>query len=272
MDNTAININTSLAKNEDSITSGIRTACNTLTDVHEPIVAAQNQTKQGEATKTAGLSQSFKDNKAAKAARLQAEAETAKKMQAKYSEDIADLGIVDPATGEMIANFERLCAVLKEQNLAKAPLGDKTEPGRTAIGTEEEKALVPSPEQIQLQKLQTENTVLRRLAHERQFAEDLAKIKELNPKESAQNVFDLGETFFTLRRSGIEVQTAYEASRAEALRNTLPVPAAIGSVNGNLGVEKDFYTPTEVDRLTEKDFKRNPKLLEKVQRSMRLWQ
>lgn len=45
----------------------------------------------------------------------------------------------------------------------------------------------------------------------------------------------------------------------------------IGSMkNGNTQEEKDYYTPEEVDRLTEKDYD-DPKIFEKVRRSMQKW-
>ena len=253
---------------------GMEHTCNTFTDVREPVVAAPQQKANGEAAKTAGLPQGLQQNKAAKAARLQAEAETAKKIQAQYGEKLAALGIIDPSTGQKVTDVETLCALLQ----ANQPIAAGGEERGAAIAdananTDANKeAFRPSPEGLQLQELQAENIALRQLACERHFADDLAKIRELNPNEAAQSIFDLGETFFTLRCNDIALQTAYEASRAEALRNTVPAPAAIGAVNGRAAAEKEFYTPAEVDRLTEKDFKKNPSLLEKVQKSMRLWQ
>lgn len=67
------------------------------------------------------LVQSRRDNAAAKAARLQAERETAARVKAEYDREIAAAGIADPATGrrlETLEDFRAYTAQLREDRLA----------------------------------------------------------------------------------------------------------------------------------------------------------
>lgn len=49
-------------------------------------------------------------------------------------------------------------------------------------------------------------------------------------------------------------------------------PPSTGAIRSTVVEQpKDFYTPEEVDRLTDADYKRNPKLLDIIQKSMTKW-
>ncbi|MEG0570902.1 MAG: hypothetical protein RR497_04570 [Oscillospiraceae bacterium] len=50
----------------------------------------------------------------------------------------------------------------------------------------------------------------------------------------------------------------------------MPVPPQLGAVNELSDVQKDFYTPEEVDKLTDRDLS-NPKIMKRVQYSMTKW-
>lgn len=45
----------------------------------------------------------------------------------------------------------------------------------------------------------------------------------------------------------------------------------MGGLNTTTTADKEFYTPDEVDRLTDEDYEKNPKLLSKVRNSMLKW-
>lgn len=100
--------------------------------------------------------------------------------------------------------------------------------------------------------------------------QDLKRIKEAHPEEQAKSLFDLGETFAKLVAGGIDALTAYDAVRAETQRNTSPIPPKPGKVQGNTAKTKDFYTPEEVDQLTEKQLD-DPKIMDTVMKSMTKW-
>lgn len=110
------------------------------------------------------------------------------------------------------------------------------------------------------------------------FRDHLATIKAAHPEETAENITELGETFLSLmamkQRNGDvteeDVLIAYEMAALEKQRKTKPVPESPGKLNSTNGGEKEFYSPAEVDRLTEAQLN-NPKIIEKVMQSMTRW-
>jgi len=148
-------------------------------------------------------------------------------------------------------------------------------------GPEEIAALIRSFEQEESQSEEVEDSQLyldpvvleaRRVINEAQFAEDLAAIKQAYPEEHAGSVWELGDVYIQLAASGtVDALTAYEAAKAYEARTKAPVPPSTGSAKSNGGpVEKEFYTPDEVDRLTPRDYD-DPKIMERVRKSMTKW-
>ena len=90
--------------------------------------------------------------------------------------------------------------------------------------------------------------------------------KITNPKE-------LGASYFTMRALGVKPLAAYKIveSDMERFKNSLlsPPPKA-GKINSRTMEAKSFYSPDEVDRMTEEDLK-NEKLLKDVMKSMSRW-
>ncbi len=115
---------------------------------------------------------------------------------------------------------------------------------------------------------------LKQLEAEKQeatFKSDLEAIKKAYPDEKATSVFDLGEEFLTLMSTGcISALSAYEVLRKEKEKK-VKVPVSTGDIKTTSTEEKDFYTPEEVDRLTAEDYDKDPKLMERVRRSMLKW-
>jgi len=101
--------------------------------------------------------------------------------------------------------------------------------------------------------------------------DDFAVIKEAYPDIIEKSVADFGDEFFRLIALGYEPIIAYEAVRAKILRETKNPPPTIGAVNNTSGDEKDYYSPEEADKLTREDFRKNPRLLEVVRKSMLKW-
>ena len=113
-------------------------------------------------------------------------------------------------------------------------------------------------------------TEYQRREDQRILDDDLKEIKRLNPGETAKSILDLGPQFLALRAAGVDTQTAYNAINQTRQQNTKPAPPEIGAVNTSTPKEKDYYSPEEVDRLSEKDLE-NPRVMEAVQRSMTKW-
>jgi len=110
--------------------------------------------------------------------------------------------------------------------------------------------------------------VLQALLSRQRFESDLAEIKRFFPEEKAGDVTELGEQFLRLRAAGIDNLTAYRACVAAGEKPAgKPETGAVGA-DGN--TEKTYYSPSEVDRLTKRELS-NPKILERVMRSMTKW-
>jgi len=122
-----------------------------------------------------------------------------------------------------------------------------------------------------VQSLIADNIALLNRLLDLQMDEDLQKIKALHPDEDAESLDEFGEDFIKLIEAGVDVIVAYEVYRAAREREIKPPPPVIGEVNRSSSREKDFYTPYEVDDLTEDDFDKNPGLLGIIQRSMTRW-
>lgn len=112
---------------------------------------------------------------------------------------------------------------------------------------------------------------LREFKNKRLIEDDIALIKKEYPEfEISPN--NLPEDYIRIMATGaVDALTAAEIILARRKKAALNAPAPIGAVNEVSDREKDFYTPEEVDRLTKEDFKKDPKLLKRIQRSMTKW-
>lgn len=112
----------------------------------------------------------------------------------------------------------------------------------------------------------------RDIIDDRTFEQDLSAIKNVYPEVKEASVWELGDIYVRLMASGaVDAVTAYEAQRAYNSRQSRPVPPSIGPAkSGGLKPDKEFYTPEEVDRLTDADYD-DPKVMQRVRKSMTLW-
>jgi len=101
---------------------------------------------------------------------------------------------------------------------------------------------------------------------------DLKYVREAYPDIQAKSVFELGDKFIELMKTGqVDAVTAYEVQLRFNEKNTKTLPPKIGAVDEKVTTEKDFYTSEEVDRLTDKDYDKDPTLFKKVRDSMLKW-
>lgn len=115
-----------------------------------------------------------------------------------------------------------------------------------------------------MQELET----LRQRERERVFADDLKTIQGLDPK--VKDLKELGEEFWKLKAAGVDTVIAFNAVNTKKQSEKVTPPPVMGKVNSSTTAQKDFYTPEEVDRLTEADLD-NPKVMETVMKSMPKW-
>lgn len=113
---------------------------------------------------------------------------------------------------------------------------------------------------------------LRRWRDEKIIEEDIARIRDAYPDFSAKSAADLPQQFLRIMATGnVDALTAYDICVMQQRRVKKDPPPDPGALENSSTREKDYYTPEEVDRLTQRDFKNNPRLLEIVQRSMTKW-
>jgi hypothetical protein len=153
---------------------------------------------------------------------------------------------------------------------------DKLTAQTQGISQEEAKAQREAieAENAKYSKLQSEVETYKSLAIEKLKSDDLAKLKSAYPEnkevQKLKSIDELGGEFFSLLSATHDPELAYDALQAKNARHTKPIPPDIGAVNSSSGKEKDFYTPAEVDKLTDKDYD-NPKIMEIVRKSMLKW-
>lgn len=125
-------------------------------------------------------------------------------------------------------------------------------------------------EKIQQEELQrqAELEFYRNKEIERMMDDDLKRIQKLDP--TIKKLDDLGDDYFNLIKAGLDAEIAFGAIQQKKIRETKTPPAEIGKVNSNSKIDKDFYTPDEVDKLSPSDLE-NPKIWEKVRKSMTKW-
>lgn len=100
---------------------------------------------------------------------------------------------------------------------------------------------------------------------------DLKAIQKIDPTVTSLN--DVDPMFLAFRfneTSPMSAEQAFIATRETLKQTKAAKPASIGSVKGSGNAENEFFTQREVDRLTKKDLD-NPKIMEKVFKSMERW-
>lgn len=122
------------------------------------------------------------------------------------------------------------------------------------------------------ERMEEELEALREEKRNRVFEDDIKAIKDAYPDVKAKSVYDLGEKYWSLMKTGeLSALEAYEVIRKLEERGKKTPPPSTGSTKSAAGkAEKDYYSSEEVDNLTEKDLD-DPKILEKVFKSMTKW-
>ena len=239
---------------------------NTFDDVQESVVDSQKVDVTSEVTE--------------EAAKAPVE-EVAKPQQtpeenAKFAEFRRKAEMAEREAQRIKAENERLMGALKGYGYEGTPeqIADLLMAQSTGMTPEEARAQREAEEQRIAQETMSkrELELYKSMVIETMKEKDLNSIKAAYPDVKASKIEELGETFVKIFNTGqLSAVEAYEAAKVLDQRNTKPTPPAIGAVNSQGSGEKDFYTPAEVDRLTDADYDRNPKLMEIVRKSMLKW-
>lgn len=180
----------------------------------------------------------------------------------------------DAETQAIKAQNDRLLSALNAYGYDGSPeeIADTLMAQTQNITVEEAKAQREAIEREnqQITQLQGENEFFKNIAIEKMMADDLSKIKEAYPEIKVKHLDELGDDFFKALNATQDPVLAYDVINAKKQRETKPTPPEIGGVNNSSSKEKDFYTPQEVDNLTDKDYN-NPKIMEIVRKSMLKW-
>ncbi len=169
------------------------------------------------------------------------------------------------------AEHEKLMRMLNEKGYE----GSAEEIAQTLFSQQQDKQTQEEKEADPLKSLSGHPAVqwAKDIIDERTFDADLAAIKNVYPDITQQSVWELGDIYIKLMLSGtVDAVTAYETQLAYNARGAQsPAPPSAGSArSGGMMPEKEYYTPDEVDRLTSEDYD-NPRIMQRVRRSMTKW-
>ncbi len=183
----------------------------------------------------------------------------AKAAEEKQQAPMADLYRCRRQLQQLLAELQGLTG----QTLTPDEATDGQEP--CDCETEEGFGLLQDPEWIE-DRMKTAR--YRQLAHLYVMEHDLRRIQKAFPKEKIESIDQLGEPFFALRRSGIDPVVACAALLQS--RGQQQTPPEMGLLSGRHQPAQEYYTPAEVDRLTEKEL-RDPGVMAAVRWSMTKW-
>ncbi len=255
---------------------------NTVNDVQGEIVDAQESadvsvTGEGEGTETAGsTSQPEAASRADSAGEIQS-----RKFNSWAAAQRRATEAAQHEAAAVRADYERLASALKGYGFTGSAqeMADEIEARASGKTVEQirvermadaeriKKAVRADPEFLQLQK---EAEALRGITYQSIYEKDIAEINKYNPGAKIKNLDDLGPEYTRLRAAGVSNLAAYAATQAVSEAHNKLKPPSIGAVGSNSSRQKDYYSPAEVDKLTEKDLD-DPKILEAVKRSMTKW-
>lgn len=238
---------------------------NTVDEVQEPVVEVPETATDDGVTAESVVEQPQETAKPAQSA----------DENAKFAAYRREKETAEREANEARAALQRLQSTLNAYGYegSAQEIADALEAQRTQKSPEEIRAEREARESLELEKSQLE----RELAELRQFKSskviegDIAAIKKLYP-DAPDTVESLGEDFIKIMVTGtVDAVTAYEIIQARKAKETKTPPKVIGAVNSTTAQDKDYYTPAEVDKLTESDYDRNPKLMDIVRKSMLKW-
>ena len=115
---------------------------------------------------------------------------------------------------------------------------------------------------FEIRRLLLENEALKRREAERILENDLALVQTMDP--GVKKIEDLGEVFIALRAGGVPCREAYRAVASLNIKKDIP---QMGDIAG-MAEEKEYFTPEEVKRMSEREVKKN---YEKIRKSMSKW-
>ena len=106
----------------------------------------------------------------------------------------------------------------------------------------------------------------RRMKAREKMEEDLSRIKRLDP--SIRSIDELGSDYLALIRNGIDGAAAFLALRGQRDLDIPKAPPIIGGINDRTAESREYFTGSELDRLTDKDLD-DPRVLEKAIKSLK---
>ena len=170
------------------------------------------------------------------------------------------------------AQNDRLMQALKPFGYEGSPdeIADAIMAQTQGISVEEAQARRETQERAEAERtqMQSETEFYRNIAIQKLMADDLRTLQTVYPE--VKNLEGLGNEFFSLLGATKDPLLAYEAVQAKKAKTSKPVPQEIGAVNSSSSKEKDFYTSSEVDKLSKSELA-NPKIMQRVMDSMTRW-
>lgn len=105
----------------------------------------------------------------------------------------------------------------------------------------------------------------RQMRAKAKMEEDLKRIQKMDP--SVRSLDELGGDYFSLIKNGIDGAAAFLAIRGMKDLDKPKTPPVIGALNTKAVNDREFFTSSELDSLTEKDLD-DPRILNKAIKSL----
>lgn len=180
---------------------------------------------------------------------------------------------LDAALEQMRSELERLESENKLKDEALSMFFEGDDPAMSAIATAQEKSIeevrTEFKERQRITRLEAENEILRnntiKAQAETAMQQDLAIVQGLDPK--IKDLKELGDTFISLISAGVDATDAYYAAKTRMEKEQRNPPKEIGAVN-KTPAEKDFYSKTEVEAMSDEDISKN---YQAIRKSMQKW-
>lgn len=163
---------------------------------------------------------------------------------------------------EQNARAEAIRKISGEENAEITALAERMgldpEDVMATLTSERESAL----KDIEIQRLKDE---INEVKAERMIQEDLSKVQAIDP--NIKSLEELGDSYIEYIKAGLGAEDAYYAVKAREITEKVVPAKAPGKID-NKPVEKDFFTESEVDAMTEEE---QAKHYKKIKASMKHW-
>lgn len=248
---------------------------NAVNDAQEAVVEPQSpeEVTSEVAEEAEGTPEVTEAEPPAKVPQTQEENHQFAQMRRRYEAELAQ-------EREKNAGFERLLGVLNKgysyEGDAKQ-VADMLEAQKEGISLEQLQARQAADQKRVDELLQKDPRYVAAINHAAEMTEknnqhirerDAAAINAAFPDANVTDPRDLGPRFRAMMQAGVDPVDAYAVLKMADKAKATPTPPDIGPVNGGGSQDEEFFSDEELNGLSIDQLLKNPKLLEKANRSV----